>query len=288
MNIGKFDMGVLFILSLAVVLISFTGPVFGLTDASAADESGIPNLTVGDSSFDIVGEFPDKPSAPSKGTLTWTENKTNGIGEGTSQIWIRGNLQDGHTIFLENVGNNTDPEVNVTVAKFSNGNLDYETEETLTKVDQVYTYDNASSGGYKIRSTVEQLDSDYNGYNDTRIAVDYVILQQPTQTSWAGRLPLIGGMFSGASQLAAIVGWIGSVVFYYALTSAEAIINAVVMLFSVTSYLINMVGWLFGTYLGVVSGAPGWARVIVALPGVLFAAILAKFVAVGISLLPTT
>jgi hypothetical protein len=49
-----------------------------------------------------------------------------------------------------------------------------------------------------------------------------------------------------------------------------------------------MVGWMFSTYLGVVSGAPGWARVIVAMPSVLLAAVLAKFVAVGVSLLPTT
>jgi hypothetical protein len=285
MNIGKFDIGVLFILSLAVVVISFTGPVFGLTNADATNESQIPNLSVGEDSFDIAGDFPEQPGNPSGGVLNRTENVT--AKQGVSRQFITGSYQNTNGVeLILDYNFQSETEARLFVYDWGNGAIVSIFEKNLTE-GETYRYENQTQG-VVVETELVKFDNDYDGKGNQTAELRYSVEQTPSDNGVFRNLPIVGGIVSGASALPSIVGWIGSIIFYYLLTAAEVVINAVVMLFDVTSYLFSMVSWLFGTYLQVVDGAPGWASVIVALPGVLFAAILSKFVAVGISLLPTT
>jgi hypothetical protein len=287
MNIGKFDISLLFILSFAIVLISFTGPVFGLTTADATNSSEIPNLTVGSNQFDVAGEFPEQPGNPSGGELVFTENTTNGFG--INQVFVTGSSQgdnDGTEVVVINSGTSGSPEGQIIVNEWNSGVLIKDTKFNFTSEGEEFVFQNKSSG-LVVEFESTNITTNAGGGN-TQVAAEYNVVQTPSDTGPISSLPLIGGIVSGASALAGIVGWIGSIIFFLFLTLGETILNAAITLTDVTVYLISMVGWMFSTYLGVVSGAPGWARVIVAMPSVLLAAVLAKFVAVGVSLLPTT
>jgi hypothetical protein len=286
-NISKFDVGMLFSMTLAVILISFTGPVFGLTSANATDHQDIPNLSIGQNTFDVAGEFPEQPGAPSQGELVDTENESGGFG--INQLFVSGSAQgdnDGIELVVINGGTSADPEAQVLVNDWNSGNVVSTTEFNLSSEGDTAIYNNDTTA-FRIDFEATNITNN-SGSGNTQVAVQYDIVQTPSDTGIVNNLPIIGGIASGASDLAGTLGWIGSVVFYLFLVLGETILNVITVLVDVTVYLISMVGWMFATYLGVIENAGGWARVIVAVPGTLFAAILAKFVAVGISMLPTT
>jgi hypothetical protein len=286
-NISKFDVGILFSMTLAVILISFTGPVFGLTDANATDHQDIPNLSVGQNTFDVAGGFPEQPGAPSQGELVFTENESNDFG--VNQLFVSGSAQgdnNGIELVVVNDGTSADPEAQVIVNDWDSGNVVSVTRFNLTNEGETAIYNNDTTA-FRIDFEATTLTND-SGNGNTQVAVQYDIVQTPSDTGIVNNLPIIGGIASGASDLAGTLGWIGSIVFYLFLVLGETILNVITILVDVTVYLFSMVGWMFATYIGVIENAPGWSRVIVAVPGTLFAALLAKFVAVGISMLPTT
>jgi hypothetical protein len=132
-NISKFDVGILFSMTLAVILISFTGPVFGLTDANATDHQDIPNLSIGQNTFDVAGEFPEQPGAPSQGELVFTEIESGGFG--INQLFVSGSAQgdnDGIELVVLNDGTSADPEAQVLVNDWNSGNVVSTTRFNLT------------------------------------------------------------------------------------------------------------------------------------------------------------
>jgi hypothetical protein len=286
-NISKFDVGILFSMTLAVILISFAGPAFGLTSANATDHQDIPNLSVGQNTFDVAGDFPEQPGAPSQGELVYTQNESNGFG--VNQLFVSGSADgdlDGIELVVVNNGTTKNPEAEVIVNDWNNGNLVSDTRFQLPNEGDTAVYNNQTTA-FRIDFEATTLTND-SGNGNTQVAVQFNIIQTPSDTGIVNNLPIIGGIASGASDLAGTLGWIGSVLFYLFLVLGETILNVITILVDVTVYLFSMVGWMFATYIGVIENAPGWSRVIVAVPGTLFAAILAKFVAVGISMLPTT
>lgn len=296
MNISKFDVGLLFILSLAIVLISFTGPVFGLTDDKATNETDIPELDVNNGTFDRLDGFPEEPGNPSGGTLVYVQNETSVSFGSENQVFVTGGTEggaDGVELFaFAPIEQNTSRIGLMDVNTWKNGGVQPVHTETFnfSREGQEFKYYN-DSDGLGVALEVVDVNETYNttsGYNDTRVAVEYEVTQTPSDTGVFSDIPIVGGIVSGASDLASIVGWIGSIIFYLFLIAGETAINTFVILTNVMTYIIDLLSWMTGTYLGVVDSAPGWSRVIVAVPGVLFGAVLGKFVAVGVSLLPTT
>lgn len=285
MNISKFDVGLLFILSLAIVLISFTGPVFGLTDDKATDETDIPELNVNNGTFDRLEGFPEEPGNPSGGVLNRTENVT--ASQGVSREFIVGSYQNTNGIELI-LDYNLQSETNATfiVYDWDSGTIAHISKQDLVE-GETYRYENETQG-VVVEVELVKFDNNYDGAGNQTAELRYSVEQTPSDTGVFRSLPVVGGIISGAGALASIVGWIGSIIFYLFLIAGETAINTFVILTNVMTYIIDLLSWMTGTYLGVVDNAPGWSRVIVAVPGVLFGAVLGKFVAVGVSLLPTT
>lgn len=289
MNITKFDSSLLFITTLAVVLISFTGPVFGLTTADATDANDIPNLTVNEGTFDRLDGFPERPGNPSSGELVYTENSTTAHGDNT--VYVLGDFQNrnGIEVILSKPTGTPTNSAKFFVYDWNSGTLESSWNATVAEGESV-RYENQSQG-LIMELSVSNATETYPGTGSTytdHAEGRFQVVETPSDSGFFSNVPILGGIANGASELAGIVGWIGSIIFYLFLMAGETVINVFVILVNVTTYLISITGWLFGTYLSVVEGAGGWASVIVAVPGTIFAAMLAKFVAVGISLMPTT
>jgi hypothetical protein len=283
MNLSRGDLAVTMTMSIAVIFMSFTFPALGLTGDSV-NESEIPEFNISKGTVEFARDSPEYPSRPSEGTLTYINGSE--AWEDERQVY----LQRGSTEYLLSFfDDNPDPgPKNVTwhanLIKFNSSgsytndvDINESESKTLTSVD----------GAYEVG--LSNLDVVNNTSANQTAQLDWEVLEQPSDQSWLGRIPVVGTIISGASQLAAVVGWIGGILWHLTTQILVAIGNAILMFVNVTVYFIDFSWWLTSTYTGIVSGAPtAWAGVIVAIPGIILGFQFSKIMAVGIKLLPFT
>lgn len=282
MEITKFDIGLLFSLSLTVVFLSMTAPMLGMASADVKqNESDMPTFEVNNDRFDIAGDFPGDPGAPSKGSITYVEKDVGLVEKRT--VWLDGDTSSGTEMLLTNRSTGGGEDIYLVINQWDTGDVVGYDEYNITSEGQTVDYSNAS---YALQGEVTKRSN--VGTENFTVKLEYTIYDQPSDSGWIQRVPIVGGIYSAGEALAQIVGWIGSILYWGLGTSIEIVLNLVGSLFDVTGYLFSTATWLITTYTDVISNAPGWAAVIVTVPGLLLFATLAKFVAVGISLLPTT
>lgn len=276
MNVNKFDVVIITTMTLSIVLMSLMFPALGLTDtADKGNESEIPEYNTTASGFDIVGEFPQSPGTPTNFELNYDDDELN---NGDNTLFVEGDTSDGLEVVL--TADTTDGEV--TFNNWTSGSVTGKDSFTVTAEGDTFVYQNSS---YTIEGEVTNYSDDAN---DDDFTADFEITQQPSDTSWVDRIPVVGGLFSAGEQLASIVGWIGAIVYWLFGALVETSIAVVSQLLSVVVYFVDMLVWLSSTYSAIVSAAGSWASFVLVVPAVLLFVEFAKLIAVGISLLPTT
>lgn len=280
MNFSKGDMFIGMSMSVAVIFMSFTFPALGMTGDSV-NESEIPEFNASKGTYQFATERPKYPDRPSKGTLryvngseTWEDNRQTYLQRGGTEYLIS---------FYDSTKQQPNATYQINLIKFNSSGswstsktIAENESKTLTAIDEAYKV------GFN-NLNIEQGDPDNIG------TVDWNVITQPSDTSWVGRLPVVGSIISGADQLAAIVGWIGSVLWHFVYQFIVLSTNVFTVFFNIISYVINFMVWLLSTYGNIVTGAPtAWASVIVAIPGILLSFEFMKLIALGISLLPFT
>jgi hypothetical protein len=279
MNISKFDIAVLFSTSLCVILLSLSAPAMGLTSANATNASDVPRFNANASDFDIVGDFPDTPGTPSSGRLVFNTNGPGG--DGINNVWLQGEDTSGGTqIVTGNAGNASDPEPDITITEWQNGNVYHQENYILTQVGETAQYQNDSW------NIVVEFDAFETGTADgTKIYTAYEVNQSPNDDGLLSGIPIVGDI---ADLVAGGVFFVGEVIFWIGATIFEVTVTLILAIVNFVTFGIDIIGWLTGTYFSVASNAPGFAGVIVMVPAIMLFAELAKIIAVVISLLPTT
>lgn len=251
MSITKTDIAILMSMSIAVIAMSFTFPALGLA-GNSVNSTNIPKFNTTANTFNWEKEQPAKPGGPSEGMLNHTSNQFDSY-EGSIQYELGKNENGNRTVLIAN------PEETVKlndIEKISGGTLD---SHTFTGNKEEASI---SGGGF----TVDLYSIDYN---DTG-TYEFVVTERPSDKNWASGIPVIGGIVSGGNQLAAIVGWLGAMIFYFLERFAVSTTNFFVIIFNVISFIISLLHWILSTYYGIVDNAPtAWASVFVAIPGIL-------------------
>lgn len=278
MNFTKADMAIIISMSIALVTMTFAFPAAGMVDEESANATDIPEFDIETSRFDFAGEFPRNPGQPSVGTLVY-DNTTSAL-EDSRQIWLNGDTDSGTEMLL--LDDNDETNASVRLNYWPGPSTD---EVILTEVGEFDQIKN-DSAGWEV--TFEFVSAENRGEDNVTLTVDYTIEQQPEDTSWFDRVPILGGVVGAGEQLAGIVGWIGSVLFWLFGTLFEVALNLVGILFDIMVFVIDTGTWLATTWAAITAGAGSWAAVFVAIPGLLLFLELAKLVMIGISLLPTT
>lgn len=281
MNFTKFDMVLLFTMSLAVVLMSFTFPALGMTDNSdEVNETDIPELNLSSSSWDIVGEFPDQPGTPTSGELERNDS-VQLIGE--QQAWIDRPKSDGTSI---NIASFDTGYHNITVGEFNDSGPDFTDVYDMTHEGQEIRHQNNS---WSILFTVEEYDN--IGHANVSSTVHWEIIESPASDEGGGLSdwPVIGGVWDAGEQLFLALAWLGDIIMWGFGTLIEVSLTIVETLFTAMVYAFDMVKWLSGTYASIVSSAPdGFASAILAVPGALLTLEFLKVTWIGLKLLPST
>lgn len=278
MNFSKFDIVLIVTMSIAVIGMSFTFPALGLTDQSdETAESDIPEFDIQNDRFDFASSFPANPGTPSGGELSYNQS-----GDDNREVTLHEDSSNNYETWLVFDAEPTSDTLRVTWYEDDAGNLTtnrYWFNESETHTDQQYD----------MEVRFELLEADKAVDNATSGEMRYTILDEPSGSSgFLDRIPIVGGVVDAGDSLASIVGWIGSVIWWFTTTFYEVTLNTIGMLYDATSYMFEMAAWLIGTYSSIISAAESWASVFVAVPGVLLMLELAKMVMIGISLLPTT
>ena len=282
MNLTYRDLGITMAMSIAVIFMSFTFPALGMTGDSV-NESEIPEFNISKGTVEFARENPEYPARPSEGTLRYVNGSEDW--EDNRQVYLQRDPDYVLSFFDDDPGpgeNNVQYHVNL--INFTGGgsetvdvNINESESKELTSADGEYTIG------------VNNLNEINNTGQNQTAELDWQVNEQPSDNSWLGRIPVVGDIISGANQLAAVVGWIGGIMWHLTTQILVALGNAILMFVNVVVYFIEFSVWLTTTYTGIVSGAPtAWASVIVAIPGIILGFQFSKVIAVGIKLLPFT
>lgn len=274
-DITQQDVMLLLTMGLAVVSMSFVFPALGLADESV-DANEIPEFTVDTARFDFAGDFPEAPGNPASGDLSYIEGRD----EQLNQVWLRGDISSGEEMALiPPAGGNP---TQIVITEWDSQSIQNTHRLNFTQEGQTSIFVNETVG-YRIQFEALTLDDDAGEWE-----VRYEVLAQDTDSGWLSNVPILGGAVQLASGTAAVLGWFAEIIVWAFAFLFDLIANAVGLGGDVATYLITLIAWLTTTYTGIVASADAWVAVFVALPGILLSAVLAKFVIVGASLLPTT
>jgi hypothetical protein len=283
MNLSRGDLAVTMAMSIAVIFMSFTFPALGLTGDSV-NESEIPEFNISKGTVQFARENPEYPARPSEGTLRYVNQSESW--EDNRQVYLqRGSTEYLLSFFDDDSGSGpSNVQYHANLIKF-NGTGSYTNDVDINESESKSL--ESVDGAYEVGLTnLQEINN--TGANQTA-TVDWEVIEQPSDNSWLGRIPVVGDIISGANQLAAVVGWIGGILWHLTTQILVAIGNAILMFVNVVVYFIDFSWWLTTTYTGIVSGAPtAWASVIVAIPGIILGFQFSKVIAVGIKLLPFT
>ena len=288
MNFTKFDMMILITSLLAVIVMSLTFPMLGMA-GEEADEDDVPSFDIDSDRFNFAGEFPENPGTPSQFYLFWNDQ----LGQDSDNVrWLDGDVDDGHEILItDQTGTQGDPQADVIINHWDAGtvvedetfSLNFTEYETVTDFGDGYdlfvefdrkeniTWDGGQSEGVEVRVNVEVRD-------------------QPEDSGWLTRVPIIGGVLGTADAVASMVGWIGSILWWGVTWFFQIAATLLAILFDTIVFAFDVVAFITGTYGEILTAdnVSSWAILIAHVPLVLFLLELAKLTMVAISLLPTT
>jgi len=280
MEFTSFDFKILMAASIAIIAMSYTFPALGLTGNGNVDPSDIPQFNITADQFDTANEFPDRPNSPSQGQLLFNEELA---GESDNVVWLDGHTNNGTEVVLLNNGDFSDPEPQIRVNSWESGSAVNTSIYNFTNVGDIKVHDDY---GYEIQFTYDALIN--LNETDQTYRVRYDIRSGPSDTNWIRRIPIVGGVFSAGQQLAAIVGWIGSIGWFYVVALIESSTKIVIAILDIVTFLISLLHWLTTTYFAIVANASGYAAVFVLIPGIMLFVEFAKLAMIGVGLLPFT
>lgn len=271
MNFSDRDIAIVVSMSVAIILMSFVMPAVGLTGDTASEP---PTFNMTSDRFDFAGDFPDNPGAISKGSLEYNDSKV--VQSLDNQVWLEGDSSGGAELLATNTGSSGQIEFIV----WENGGI----ANSSTLLFNATGYETIQEAGYTIEFEITEFNGTYPAYE-----VDYEVTQRPTSDGgFISSIPLVGGIFDAGAQLAGIVGWIGSIIWWFATTLFTVTLNLMGILYDGFAFFAGLMVYLGSTYSALITGASSWASIILAIPGLLLGLEFAKLSFVAISLLPTT
>lgn len=265
MNITKFDITIVFTMALAIISMSFVFPALGLADVDAS-ENQIPELDITADAFDFAGEFPQAPSTPTEGTLDLDTSQP--IEGSNNVVWLDGDTNDGYELVLLELNNTAQVRIN----EWNNGNVTQSNQTFDSSTDSFVVV----QGEFGVRLTV-------NKHDPPAYEVRYEVTERPNTGGG-----IIGGIVGTVGDIAEVLGWFGIVFYWFSVSIIQVSLNVIAAVFSAISYLFSLFIWLSTTYGSVVTAAPSWVGLFVAIPGILLTFTLTKMVVIGIKMLPTT
>lgn len=262
------DAKIVLSMTLFLILISFVFPAVGFASHDV-NTSDIPEFNVTKGTFDFVQTVPPTPSNPSEGTLKNVDNAE--LHEDNRQVYLqRGDPEI--LISLVNFNGTTNPEPEVNLIKFNSTG-------TFTDTKRINESEFVTIENHSYIIAFENLQIENEGQSDMTLTVDWEIVEQPSDSGWLSRIAVVGGIVSGAEQLAAVVGWIGSIFWNIGYNFIVGSTNLATVVYNIISFFTGIGWFLITTYASVIANAPtSYVALFLSIPGLLLSYEFAKLV----------
>ena len=254
------DIAVLISMTLSVLLITITMSGMGMVN-NTANVSDIDKYQLDQTSFDLAGKFPNNPGTPSSGYLYWEESKA---GDSDNQILLSGDFSNGYEVFIDDTGA-PNGSIIVNLNRWESSNLTVNEEWTLNNTGEYTSYEDSN---YKLVFEYEEIRNE-NTSNTEKVVYFDVDKQEGDTTEFIKRIPIVGGVFGAGQELASIVGWIGSIIYWGFAVFFELVISVVAVVINAVGFVIGLFAWLTSNYFAVVNASTGFAQAFVLIPGIL-------------------
>lgn len=257
MNINKYDIGILVSMSIVVIFMSFTMPAMGLA-GNNSNTSDVPRFDLSTDAFDIQNEFPDRVNAPGKGVLNKSSNEFDEY-EGQTQYEFGSGTSGNGSVFL--------------AAVF---------------VDEVFASNATTQDSVQFTSNNQIKNLTFDGFtfkiqakNITHGKFEYIVEERPSDNGWLAGIPIINTVVSVSADIAGVLGWGFSIIWFFVISFFEIVIATVTVIVKVTVFIFSLLSWLITTYMNVVNAAPGgWISVMIIIPAIALFLVFAKIAAV--------
>ena len=287
MNFGKFDIILLTTCLLAVILMTLTFPMIGLA-GDDVEEDDVPEFNVSADRFDFAGEFPENPGSPSEFYLHWNDQLG---GDSDNVRWLDGDVEAGHEILVtDQTGTQADPQADVIINHWDEGSVIEDEQFTLNFTEHERVQDFGEGYDLFVQfDRKENISWDDGASEGVDVRVKVEVRDQPDESGWLSRLPIIGSVLGAGDALASMVGWIGSVIWWTVTWFFSISLNLLGLLLDVVTFVIDLTWFIISTYIEIMASDTGtFAGLVITVPMVLFMLSMTKLVMVAISLLPTT
>ena len=295
MNFGKNDMLILVGSFMVILFMTLVFPSLGLT-TDGAEESNIPELDISESTVDLVGERPEWPRTPTSGELRYM---VDGTSTERQDVLHRDDDDPNYAVFVETFCWEQDPvneDCQVQISVFdSDGTEDNYNEITEYVIEESdfedrgtveLSAENADGEDWEIEVTFVHVEN--WGSEDIDYRIQWELVDSPEGGDWLSGVPILGGIFSTANEIASVVAWGITIFFWVSAWFVELVINAIGLLINLFLFGIDIVTFMVTNYNGMISETSGFASFILIVPAMLLSVELLKLGFIFISILPTT
>lgn len=284
MNFTAFDIKILITMVTACIVLSIVFTGLGMSEQTVSTND-VPELDISSDRFDLIGDFPDYPSNPSSGKLQYYEDSESSALSHSRwldrEVGTNGNTISGTQInFIETLNStasNREMEFNIFDAESGNiSAVTLDVGETAT----------LNMNGYEV---VVEFESERDDSNSEYYAqLDWELASQPGESDFLTRIPVVSTLYSVGQGVAAFVGWIGSILLFFCVTTYVVIVEIVSTLFKLMVFFLELLYWMNATYLNIMFTGDSFVALILFIPAVLVYIMVGKLVLVAVSVLPTT
>lgn len=289
MNFGQNDMFILVGSFMVVVFMSLVFPALGLTEDSA-NQNEVPELNISDNMITIVGERPEFPRTPTSGELTYQKDITLNQKQDTLH-----ESDDGvYEVFIETFCNNDDPvneecKVQLLVSDvndhFDSDNHTVTESEFENETIMVLEADDNESETWEVEIRFAYVEN--WGTDNVEYRISWELIESP-DSGGVESIPIIGGIYSTADQIASMLGWGITVFFWFCAWLVELVLNLISILIQVFLYIFGVVSYMTTNYNNMLNGTTGFASFVLFAPVLLLSVELFKLGLLFVKVLPTT
>lgn len=280
MAFNRLDIQITVAMLIMLIAINFAFPVLGLS-TTETNQSDIPDFNLSRGTVVIDPGVPDYPSRPSEGTLTYRENAVQY--QDNRQVYLRGDSNDGISITLVNFDPVSDPQPKINLNKFNPDGSTVNDQKNINESE----FKTLSNHSYTLAfENVEETNISQPNYT---VKADFRVVEQPADSHWSSRIPVVGGIIGSTSQVAAVVGWIGALIWYPIEVFIRFSTTVGNVLFNIISFIFGLGFWLLSTYSSIIGNAPtAYISLILSIPGLVLSIQFARMIYQGVKLAPLT
>lgn len=281
MNFSLADFKIIVAMTGAIILITAIFSAAGVADESVR-ASDYPELEIEQDRFGFALDYPDNPKGDTEGTLIYTSESPNDVcsysgSPASHQAWIyRERGSDGNTV--EGTQVTWLPTVESCDGSFENATMEATVGEFTQGGNWLDAYSLSPGESVTHQNGTTEIYLEYTNREVTNDSFRAELRFEVISHEHVGNEAFANNLVDAVVRGVLLLGWFMTFAF-------ELIANFLFVMFSVTTYLFNLLYFVLDTYVAVATSVSGVWQAITLLPSIVLSLEIGKLVFVAISII---